>query len=205
MTYDTIADAATIEQTMAVLKERNFMPQMVSTGAEAFAKIKELIPKGASVMNGSSTTLQQIGYIDYLKEGTHGWNNLHAAVVAEPDKAKQAALRKQSVISDFYLGSVHAVAQTGELFIASASGSQLPHLAYTSPNLILIVGVQKITPTFNDAFARVRDYVYPLEDARMKSTGAAGSVFAKVLILEREAAFMGRKVHIIFVNEKLGF
>lgn len=205
MNYDTVADATTIEKTTAALKERNFLPQFVATKAEALAKIKELIPAGASVMNGASRTLEEIGFVDYLKTGQHGWNNLHAAVLAEADKVKQAALRKQSVISDFYLGSAHAVAQTGELFFASASGSQLPHLAFTSPNLILVVGAQKIAPTFNDAFARVRDYVYPLEDARMKSTGAAGSVFAKVLILEREATFMGRKVHIIFVGEKLGF
>ncbi|MDE1924726.1 MAG: lactate utilization protein [Patescibacteria group bacterium] len=205
MTYDTLAVADTVEKTATALKERNFLPIIVATKAEALAKIKELTPAGASVMNGSSRTLEEIGFIDYLKSGQHGWNNLHAAVFAEKDPAKQAALRKQSVISDFYLGSVHAVAQTGELFIASASGSQLPHLAYTSPNIILVVGGQKIAPTFEDAFARVRDYVYPLEDARMKSAGAAGSVFAKVLILEREPTFMGRKVHIIFVNEKLGF
>ncbi len=32
-------------------------------------------------------------------------------------------LRKQSVLSDYYLGSVHALAKTGEMVIASASGT----------------------------------------------------------------------------------
>ena len=132
-------------------------------------------------------------------------SNLVAAIVAEKDPAKQAALRKQATFSDFYLGSVHALAQTGELVIASASGSQLTHVVFTSPNLIFVVGTQKITPTLADARERVAQYVFPLEDQRMKSTGAPGSVFSKELILHREPTMMGRKVRMILVKEKLGF
>ena len=156
-------------------------------------------------MNGSSRTLEAIGFVEYLKSGAHGWNNLHEAILAEKDRAKQMLLRKQSTLSDFYLGSVHAVVQTGEVLIASNSGSQLPHLAFTSPNLILVVGTQKITPNFDSAMARVRDYTLPLEDARMKEAGMGGSFISKLLIINREPVFMGRKVHVIFVNEKLGF
>ena len=46
------------------------------------------------------------------------------AILAEKDPAKQALLRTQSALSDFYLGSVHAIAETGEFIIASNSGSQ---------------------------------------------------------------------------------
>ena len=156
-------------------------------------------------MNGSSRTLEEIGFVKYLKEQAHGWNNLHEAILAEKDQAKQAALRKQSVLSDFYLGSAHAIAETGEIVIASNSGSQLPHIAFTSPNIILVVGTQKITPDVDTAIARLKEYVFPLEDARMKEAGMGGSFISKVLILSREQSFMGRKFHVLFVNEKLGF
>jgi hypothetical protein len=115
------------------------------------------------------------------------------------------ALRKQAVLSDYYLGSVHAVAETGQLVIASNSGSQLPHIVYTSPNLIFVVGAQKIAPNLDAALLRVREYVLPLEDKRMKDAGASGSAISKLLIFEREQAFLGRKVHVLFVNENLGF
>lgn len=205
MTYDTLATKESLQKTINSLQERNFSSEVVQTRKEALEKIKLLIPLGASIMNGSSTTLQEIGFVDHLKEGKHGWNNLHDAVLAEKDPVKQALLRKRSVISDYYVGSVHAVAETGEIVIASASGSQLPHIVYTSPNLIFIVGIQKIVPTFGDAFARVRDYVFPLEDKRMKAVAGFGSAFSKVLVLESEPTFMGRSVHLIFVEEKLGF
>jgi L-lactate utilization protein LutC len=130
---------------------------------------------------------------------------VHDAILAEKDPAKQAMLRKQSVISDYYLGSVHALSATGELVIASASGSQLPHLVFTSPNIILVVSTQKITSNVEQALKRVKEHVFPLENARMQAAGASGSVLAKTLILSREPAFMSRKVHIILVKEKLGF
>lgn len=156
-------------------------------------------------MNGSSRTLEEIGFVDYLKSGTHGWKNLHEEILAETDPMKKSVLRKQAVLSDYYLGSVHAVAETGEFVIASNSGSQLPHIVFASPNLIFVVGTQKIMPALDAALARVREYVLPLEDAHMKSLGMPGSAISKLLIFERENVFMKRKVSVIFVNEKLGF
>lgn len=206
MNYETLADGRTIARTMEALKERGMLPELAATGAEALARIKALIPQGASVMNGSSRTLEQVGFVDLLKEGKHGWHNLHEAIFEEKDPAKRAVLRKQAVLSDYYLGSAHAVAETGELVIASNSGSQLPHLVFTSPNIILVVGAQKIAPTLDAAIARLNEHVLPLEDARMKQTGnAAGSYISKLLVINREPSFSGRKFHVIFVNEKLGF
>jgi L-lactate utilization protein LutC len=205
MNYDQLASKEAMERTLSALTEHGFLPEMVETKEEALSRVRELIPQGASVMNGASRTLEEIGFVNLLKEGNHGWKNLHDAVLAEKDPAKQSELRKQSVLSDFYLGSVHAVSESGELVVASNSGSQLPHLAFTSQNLILVVGAQKITPDLTTAMARLQDHVFPLEDKRMKSVGMGGSYISKTLIMSKEQPFMGRKAHVIFVNEKLGF
>jgi hypothetical protein len=205
MAYDTLADKQLVEETITALNANGFKAESVATKAEALEKIKAMIPAGVSVMAGSSTTLNEIGFTDYLKEGKHGWNNLKEAILAETDSAKQGMLRKQSVISDWYLGSLHAVSKDGQIVIASASGSQLPHLVFTSQNLILVVSTQKITQSLDDSMTRLKEYVFPLEDARMKSVNMGGSVLAKILLLEKEPSFMGRNFHVIFVEEKLGF
>lgn len=206
MEYEKLAGDAQVEKAVAALKANNFDAVVVETGADALGKIKELIPKGVSVMNGASTTLQQIGFADYLKEGNHGWNNLHANILAETDPEKQAALRKQSVVSDYYLGSVHALSATGEMVIASNTGSQLPHLAYTSPNLILVVSTKKITADLDSAIKRLEEHVIPKEDMRIQEIyNGAHTVYAKTLILHKENPQMGRKVLVVFVKENLGF
>lgn len=205
MNYDTIPSADVINKTADTLGGQGLQVFTVENRAEALAKVKELIPAGASVNNGSSTTLLEIGFVDYLKGDAHGWNNLHAAVLAEKDPVKQAQLRKESVFADYYVGSVHALAETGEMLIASASGSQLSSIVFTSPNLIFVVGAQKITPTHGDAMRRLKEYVVPLEDKRMKDVGMGGTVLAKIVTFLNEPAFMERKVRVILVKEKLGF
>lgn len=205
MDYTTIPSSEIVQKTADSLKANNFEPIIVTTKEEALAKIKELIPAGASVMNGASTTLEQIGYIEYLKSGRHGWDNLHEKILNEKDPAMQSLLRRQMVVSDFYLGSAHAVSQTGELVFGSNTGSQLPGLAFTASNLILVVGTHKITPTLGDALARLNGYVTEREDERLVKVHGVHTIHAKTLILHKENPSMGRKVRIILVNEVLGF
>ena len=177
----------------------------MQTKEEALEKVKELIPDGASIMNGSSETLAQIGLIDHLKSGSHAWKNLHDPILAEQDPVKQGQLRREAVLSDYYIGSVHAVTENGEMMIASNSGSQIPHLTFTSPNLVLVVGANKIVPSLADAFMRIEEQVIPLEDERMKKVYGYGTLWAKTLILNKENPAIGRKVYVLIVKEDLGF
>lgn len=204
MDYEKIPQDEVIKKTVDELKTRGVTVTIVDTKAEALEKIKELVPAGAGVMNGSSTTLKEIGFVDFLKEGAHGWNNLHEKILTETDLEKQAELRKQSVFADYWLGSVHAIAESGEVLVASASGSQFPAYAFTSPNVIWVASANKIVPTLEDGFKRVKEYTFPLEDARMKASGYPGSVLAKMFIFEKEV-FSARKINLILVKEKLGF
>ena len=204
MTYDQLASPEVVQETISALKERNIEALLVNTKEEALEKIKEMIPAGASVMTGGSTSLNEIGFSDLLVSKNHSWKNLKDEIVAETDPDKQNELRKQSVLADYFLGSVHAVTKDGEVLVASASGSQIPSYVFTSPNVIWVVGAQKIVSDLNAAFDRVKTYVFPLEDQRMKSTGAQGSIIGRWLVFEREI-MPSRKVTLIFVNEKLGF
>ena len=204
-TFNTLVSQESINQTLQSLLTNGFQPELVENKFDALERIKELIPKGASIHNGGSTTLQEIGYIDYLKSNTHGWNNLHANILDESDPEKQSILRRESAFSDYYLGSVHALSETGEMVIASNTGSQLPHLVFTSPNIILVVGTQKITPTLEKAIRRLEEYVVPLEDDRAMNAYKMHTMNTQTLIMHKENPMMGRNVKVILVKESLGF
>lgn len=205
MLYNQLASAESIKTTIAKLAEHNIDGIEVSSGEAAMVKIKEFIPQGASVMNGSSVTLETIGFVDYLKGDKHGWNNLHAGIVAETDPAKQAQLRQQAIHADYYLGSVHALSETGEFVIASNTGSQLPHVVFTSKNLIFVVGSQKIVPNLSEAMKRLEEYVVPLEEKHMQEKYGVGTYPSKIVIFKNEAKIIGRKILVLIVNEVLGF
>lgn len=205
MDYNKLATEESIKKTSAALIERGFHAEVVDTKEEALEKIKSLIPAGATVMNGSSVTLEEIGYVDYLKSNEHPWEDFHAAVGSESDPLKRAELRKKAVNSEFYLGSVHALTETGEIVIASNTGSQLPHVVFTSPNVILVVSTKKIVPTLSDAFTRLEEHVIPLEDEHMKQLYGMGTKHSKTVILRHENPMMKRNVLVLFVKESLGF
>ena len=203
MEYAKLADKKIIVKTMGSLKKRGIKAEIVNTRKEALDRLFKLIPQKSEIMAAGSTTLEEIGFTEILKNKAHKWNNLKDKILAEKDEAKQLELRKKSAASQYTIGSVHAVAETGEILIASASGSQIPSYAYSSKNVIWIVGTQKIVKDIEDGIERIRKYCLPLEDKRMRNKGADGSTIGKILIFERE--IMNRNITLIFVNEKLGF
>lgn len=205
MTYNKLSNQPTISKVIEALSAKGYQVTQAETQTEALDHIKKLIPAKASVMNGSSRTLEQIGFVDYLKEESHGWLNLHHQILQESDPAKQSLLRKQSTVSDYYVGSVHALLENGEFIVASNTGSQLPNIDFNSQNLIFVVGTQKIVPDFNTAMDRLESYVIPLEDENMQQKYGFNTALNKILFFKSESPMMGRKIHFILVDQVLGF
>lgn len=201
-TWEDLPDVQKVRDTVEALRARGFKAEFLPDSRAALEKLSSLIPNGARVMTGGSKTLEEVGFIALLKSGERGWVNLKDEILAERDREEQVALRRGAVFSDYFLGSVHAVTASGQLVAGSASGSQLAAYAYGGKNLILVVGTQKITSDLDEALRRLREHSVPLEDRRMKGLGAPGTYLSKIFIFEREAQ---RNVHVILVNEKLGF
>ncbi len=188
------------------LMSRGISAEFVGNRHEALRRVVDLVPEGATLVTAASVTLHEIGFIDELKSGKHSWRNISAEIRAENDPEKRSLLRKQSVLADYSLGSVNAIAETGEVVIASGSGSQLsPFLS--SRNVIWIAGTQKIVPTLESAVRRVREYCVPkVEEAGMRFSGRSGmGTIGKLLIFENEAAHLKRNVRLILVDEVLGY
>ncbi len=205
MGFDQLASAEVVQKTVEAVRARGVAAEAVDTKEQALARIMALIPPGAVVMTGGSLTLTQIGLDDVLISGKHPWRNFKNDLLAEKDPAKQSALRLQSTLVEYYLGGVNAISENGELVWASATGSQLPAFAFTSKNVIWVAGTQKIAPSLNEAMRRIREYVLPREDQRQRNLGNKnGSFIGRILIFERESAFLHRNLRLILVNEMVG-
>lgn len=199
--WNSMPSESGITEMAKAVEKRGIRVLVVDNRAQALEKLKELIPPGAEVMNGSSTTLIQAGFTDLLESGR--WSSVHRAVAAENDKQKRDDLRRRSVTADYFLAGVNAIAMTGELAAADASGSRVGAFPFAAKNLILVSGANKIVPTLEDALARICEYAYPLEDARMKKSYGMGSRIGKMVIIAQEM-FQGRTT-LILVRERLGF
>jgi hypothetical protein len=84
-------------------------------GEEALKHIMQIIPPGSEVMNGSSTTLNEIGFIAMLTGEKSPWRDLHSVVTSENDKEKRDELRRKAVTANYFISGVNAIALSGEL------------------------------------------------------------------------------------------
>jgi hypothetical protein len=198
-----LQDRARIERTVAALEERGVHTILVGDRQAALAGVLELLPPGASIAHGSSTTLRQIGLVDHLGRPDSGYRYLNAEWQAQDDPARRARLRAAlSVESDYFLGSVQAICETGQVVSVDATGSRSAFYVYGPPHVIWVAGINKLVPTLDDALHRVREVAFSLEDQRMRQTVGIGSSIGKLVIYERERP--GR-ITLILVGEPLGF
>ena len=204
--YAAVPTDDVIDRTVETLKSRtNIEAVVVENGAQALEMLIQKIPERSEIFPNGSVTLDQIGFTDYLTSNPDRYRNLRKVVAGEPDVAKRAQLRRRTtIIADYYLGSVHAVAETGEVVIANRGGGQLAAYVFGASKVVWVIGAQKIVPNLEAALRRVREYCLPLEDARVRQTGSdEGSRIGKLLIVEEETN-RGR-ISIILVKESLGF
>ena len=153
--------------------------------------------------HGSSTTLQEIGLVDRLRDPAAGYRYLNPEWQTESDATRRAGIRaKLSVEADYYLGSVQAISETGEVIGADASGSRQAFYVYGPPHVIWVAGINKLVPSLESGLRRVREVALPLEDQRMKHQGGPGSSIGKLVIYERERP--GRTT-LVLVGENTGF
>ena len=155
-------------------------------------------------MNGSSTTLNEIGFSDMVNTETSPWDNLRAAVLKEPDMIKRFDLRRKFTgEADYFLSSVNAITQQGQLVAVDASGSRVGAMPFVAKRLLLVVSVNKIVSDLDAAFKRIREYVFPLEDARMMKMSNSHTSLGKWVIVENEKN--PQRTQLILVKEPLGF
>ena len=117
-------------------------------------------------------------------------------------KTHAREIRKLQAAPDVWLNSVSALVEDGTFVFASNTGSQLGPIATGAGKVILAIGAQKIVPDLDTAFRRIREYSYPLEDARLMAGYGVHTGISKVLIFQREVR-RGR-VSVVLIAEPVG-
>lgn len=201
--WEKLPSEDVIEKTADAIRERGIEVIIVDSKREALGKIINMIPRGAEVFHGSSVTLREIGFLDYLRSGKHEWIYLNDEILKEASQEARQERRRKALLAEYFLASVNAITQSGELVACDQSGSRVGAFPFAAKKLILIAGVHKITSTLNEAMRRVKEYAYPLEDERAMGAYGMHSLMGKWIIIEREIS-LGR-ITLILVKEKLGF
>ncbi|WP_327092401.1 lactate utilization protein [Nonomuraea sp. NBC_01738] len=195
------APAERLERAAVALTANNFAVEILDDAAAARARVKDLIPPGASVLTASSETLRLSGIDDDINTSGR-YQAVKPRLLAMDRVVCADDIRRLMACPDVVVGSVAALTETGSLVVASASGSQLPSYAGGS-TAIWVVGAQKLVPDLSTALRRVEDHALPLEDARARMVYGQPSAVNRLLVLNAEP-YPGRAT-VLLVREAIGF
>ena len=184
-------------------------------GASALAFLRSRIPAGATVMNGGSTTLEQIGLLEALKNGPYDWLRPQVKAVNDPEERTRA--RRHATIADYFVGGINAITEAGEIVNADGSGNRISAYAFGAGKLFLVAGVNKIVPDIAAAFERLRNHAAVEECRHLNAktpcalTGrcdnaacrGADRQCGKVLIIENER--IAGRICVVVIGEELGY
>ena len=195
------ASEAQLEALAEKLRARNFEAVIVQDGAEAKAEVLKRIPEGAQVHSGKSKTLEDAGLFKEFMDNEQ-YDFIRKRTMKLDLRTQRDEIRKLGAAPDVMVNSAHAITEEGQIVVTSASGSQIGPIASGAGRLILVIGSQKIVPDLDTAFRRIREHVFPYEDARLREAMGVGTKITRTLILDQD--FMPGRTTVILVREPIG-
>lgn len=189
------------------LKSRNMTGYYVKDRDEALKKALELIPEGSRVAMGGCMSAQEIGLTDAL-------NNGHYTFYDRAFMAKREGLL-EAYGADIFVSSVNALTDDGILVNIDGNANRVSFIAQGPQKVVFIVGMNKVASDLDHAMKRARNIAAPINAGRFDITTpctktgkcmdckSIDTVCCQFLIT-RFSRHKDR-IHVILVNENLGF
>lgn len=197
------------ESVVKALRARYFEADYYPTAAEAVKAAQSLIPLGSQITFGGSMTIWDTGLVSALSEGRQVFDR--GSVPPE----ERAAFVQAHYFSDWFLSSANAITEDGVIVNMDGTGNRVASLIYGPRNVLMLVGMNKITRDFEGAVARVRGTAAPINAQRFdvntpcKKTGRCAdckfpdSICCSLTVM-RLCRPAGR-IHVMLFGEDAGF
>jgi len=196
-------------------QKRNISGFYCENKEQAVDKILGVIPVSSSIGISGSVTLDQLGVVRRLESRGNKLFNQYKSGISRDESLE---LRRQGSQADYFLTSANAISEKGELVFFSGYGNRTAGISYAK-NVIVVAGINKITPNIQSAIERSREYATPLNCKRLNwntpclKDGICRQeiclfpeykrMCCQILIIEAEVT--PDRLKVILVGENLGF
>lgn len=192
------------------LQSRHFDACYCATREEALKMALQWIPEGSTVGWGGAMSAQQIGLTDAVKNGPY--------VAVDRDSCKtpeeRAALMHKQLGVDVYLTGANGMSLDGQMVNIDGTGNRVAAIAFGPKTVLVIVGMNKVMDTLEEAVRRARTVAAPLNQQRFlldnpcTVTGTcadckSATCICNQIIITRNCRPQGR-IKFVLVGEDLG-
>lgn len=200
------------EKCIKNLKTHGFDAYFAATVKEAADLIFEMIAGHETFGFGGSNTSRDLGILEKLKaKGKTVYDHWQKGLTKEQDMD----IRLQQGRCDCFLCSANAISAEGEIVNVDGVGNRTSAMAFGPKKVVIVAGMNKVTPDLESALRRVREIAGPM---RAKSLGmetpcaetgecmdcnSPQRICRITTILHRQP--MLSDISVVLINQDLGF
>lgn len=201
-----------IEKTINNLKKNNINGYYVKDNDELINLIKDIAKEGEVVSVGGSMSLFESKVIELLRSGRYEFLDRYKENLTQEDIKE---IYRKSFFADAYFASANAITEDGKIFNVDGNGNRVAAILYGPDKVVLIVGVNKIVKNIEQAVSRNRAISGPANAKRLNlstpcvKTGqcmeckSEERICCEYTVIKRQRN--PKRMHVIFINDTLGF
>ena len=192
------------------LESRHFEAYYCHTKKDALQKALDLIPEKASVAWGGALSAEQIGLLDAVRSGSFKALDRDACLSQE----EKDQIAYSCFGADVFITGANGISLDGQMVKIDGTGNRVAAIVYGPKTVIVIVGMNKVMDTLDEAIRRARTVAAPLNQQRFQlpnpctATGTCGdckslTCICNQILITRHCRPAGR-IKFILVGEDLG-
>ena len=201
-----------INRTIEALRKNNMESFFINTQDELINKIKELVKENSKVTVGGSMSLFETKIINHLRSGRYEFLDRYKEGL-KPEEIKQ--IYREAFFCDAYFTSTNAITEDGELYNVDGNGNRVAAMLYGPDKVIVVVGVNKIVKNINEAVERNKSMCAPANAKRLDTNtpckikgycmdcSSTDRICCEYTVIKRQRT--ANRIHVIFLNENLGY
>jgi len=194
------------------LQKNNMAGFYVENTKELFSLLSTLLARGERIGCGDSVTLEETGVFEYLRNGNFTFYDKHRLDLTSKEKR---ILYLKNFDSDTFITGTNAITMDGKLFNIDGNGSRVAPMIYGPKQVIVVVGINKLVDTVEDAIHRARQIAAPLDAKRLnKNTPCVKlgrcidckheqRICNDFVLISRQ--FSKDRIKVIFINGNYGY
>ena len=201
------------QELVSLLNRKGFHAEFCDNSADAKARVMELLSDAQSIGIGGSVTLKETGIFDeVVNSGVTVYSQVLELQKENPDCK---AVWREAMGADIYLSSTNALTMQGDLINIDGNGNRVAAMFFGPDKVIVVCGINKVTKGAHDAIARIKREACPLNARRLnlETPCAVEGVCRDCECPQRMCNVTvriqypprGKQIHILLVNEKLGY
>jgi hypothetical protein len=193
---------------------RNIEAWYCDDRAAAVEAICKMVPAGSLVGFGGSVTIVETGLVDALRRMDVTLLDRYRDGVTSQEMYD---MRIQGLSSDVFIAGANAITRDGRIVCEDGLGNRVASIIFGPKKVILMVGVNKIVPTLEEAISRIKNVAAPFNSVRFNADTPCGRtgfcddpnchpptrICSQLAIIESNPA--AGRLNVVIVGEELGF